>query len=799
MTTLIPQTTDSRITGLTSAEVSERIQRGDVNVFEGRGGRTYLQIVRHNIFNVFNMMLFVLLLIVLLSQDYWTVLFAGFSVVTNSIIGTAQEINAKRKLDELANLAPKEVEVLRDKTPVTIPHNQIVTDDIIRLRPGDRMVVDGTILHSDSLEVDESHLTGESDAINKNVDDFITSGSFCIAGSGLMKATSVGKHSTLNRITANAKIYKNTLTPTQDKIASIVKITMVVLVIFGPMMLIADYLAGYSVLTIVRNTLVFSTSLVPQGLIMTSTLALTIGAVKISRHKTLIQRINAVESMANVTVLCFDKTGTLTENKLHVDEIISLGSQSIIDIEGTLQLYVSNLAHRNTTAEAIARHVNRLADIPQKTQEIPFTSARKWGAIIFPEVTYLLGAPERLLGDTHPAMTQVETLSAQGLRVLAFATTTSTPDSQKLDLTQVEGIALIVISDRVRDDIKATLESFIAQEVRPKVLSGDNMLTVSALAKLAGMDTQLAYTGKQLEAMSGSDFDRAVMQADVFARIEPETKRRIVASLRKQGEYVAMVGDGVNDVPALKEADLAVVMNDGAQISKDVGSIVLLNNAMSTLPLAFAEGSEITRTMFGTTKMFLTKNVYNTFLFIFIYFMGLPFPITPIQISWAAFGTVNIPGGLFAIGLIRPERTRSFRRDTLDYIITAGLVGAVGMALMYLTAYTYTEKDIAVSQSVTTIYFILYSLMIFLFVCGIDIANPRTYLRYPLATAITLVLTSGAVIAATILPDVFEFNWPPAELVFLEFIMFVLCALIVSVGMRKRGLLYQFYNLVEKE
>ena len=788
------------LTGLTNSDVQIRVERGDVNIFESRGGRTYLQIIRHNIFNVFNLLLFSLLLIVLLSQDYWTVLFAGFSVLTNLLIGSSQEINAKRKLNELANLAPKQVEVLRDGIFSIIKNEEIVTDDVIRLRPGDRVVVDGKILQSDSLEIDESHMTGESDAIYKNIDDSVTSGSFCIAGSGLMIATRVGGQSTLNKITATAKVYKNTLTPTQHKIAAIVKITLTVMFIFAPMVFINGYLLDIGFLNIVKNTIVFTTSLVPQGMILTATLALTIGAVKITRHQTLIQQVNAVESMANVTVLCFDKTGTLTENKLKVDTIIPLDGHVIEQIETALQAYIGNLAHRNTTAESIGEYVTLSDDMPIKLEEIPFTSIRKWGAITFENVTYLLGAPEHILGDDDALIEQVNAYSQEGLRVLAFAKTEARlSKDQPLDFQAITGIALITISDHVRDDIKDTLTSFIEQSVRPKVISGDNPHTVSAIAEKAGMNTSLAYTGAQLDAMPDSEFDNAVQEADVFARVAPDTKRRIIASLRQQGEYVAMVGDGVNDVPALKEADLAVVMNDGAQISKDVAGIVLLNNAMSTLPLAFQEGTEITRIMFGTTKMFLTKNVYNTFMFIFILLMGLPFPITPIQISWASFGTVNIPGGLFAFGLIKPEKTGKFRRDALDYIITGGLTGAVGISFMYAIAYTYTEQNLGIAQSVTTIFFILYSLMIFLFVCGIDIASLRTYTRYPLATAITLILTSGAIIAATLFPDVFEFQWPPLELLFLEFVIFVLCALLVSIGMRNRGLLYQFYSLVEKD
>ena len=425
MTTIIsPRTTEpsppTNLTGLTDGEVQERIARGDVNVFEERGGRSYLAIIRHNLFNVFNLMLFALLLIVLLSQDYWTVLFAGFSVITNSIIGTSQEINAKRKLNELANLAPKQVQVIRNSELMTINNEEIVKDDLIRLSPGDRVVVDGLIVKSDSLEIDESHVTGESDAIYKNVDDVMKSGSFCIAGSGLMIATQVGAQSTLNQITASAKVYRNTLTPTQQKIAAIVKITLTVMFIFGPMVFINGYLLEIGFINIVKNTIVFTTSLVPQGLILTSTLALTIGAVKITRHKTLIQRVNAVESMANVTVLCFDKTGTLTENRLKVDEIIPLNGFTVEQIELALQTYVSNLAHRNTTAEAIAEQVTLSDDVPQKLTEIPFTSARKWGAMMFDGENYILGAPECVLGNNHPMMDDVTNYSQQGLRVLGF-------------------------------------------------------------------------------------------------------------------------------------------------------------------------------------------------------------------------------------------------------------------------------------------------------------------------------------------------------------------------------------------
>jgi hypothetical protein len=268
-----PRSTQTHIVGLTSADVAERIRRGEVNAFEARGGRSYWEIFRYNVFNIFNVVLFVLLVIVLISEDYITVLFAGFSVVGNSVIGTAQELHAKRKLNRLADLAAQSVAVLRDGERTVVESKAIVKDEVIFIKPGDRLAVDGSVLYSDSLEMDESHLTGESDSVHKTEDDPVYSGSFCLAGTGIMVATEVGRRSTINRLAATARIYKNTLTPTQEKIATIVKITLLVLAALGPMIVISGYLRGEPFFEIVRNTIVFVTSLVPQGLIPVTTSA----------------------------------------------------------------------------------------------------------------------------------------------------------------------------------------------------------------------------------------------------------------------------------------------------------------------------------------------------------------------------------------------------------------------------------------------------------------------------------------------------------------------------------------------
>lgn len=789
--------------GLSAAEVAERVRRGQTNNFEARSGRTYLQIVRDNVFNLFNIILFSLLLTVFISRDYATVFFAGFSVLTNSLLGMVQEIQAKRKLDQMAALAAKEVRVWRDGQLVTIPHKQVVVDDVITIEPGDRFVVDGVVIHGDAFEVDESQLTGESDAIFKSEGDPVSSGSFCIAGSGVMRATKVGAESTVNRLSVIAKAYKNTLTPTQHKINAIVEISVLGMFILTPMLFIAGWVRGEMPLDIIRNAVVFVTSLVPQGLVLVATLSLTIGAVRISRFQTLIQRVNAVESMANVNVLCFDKTGTLTENRLAVSEIQSLNGSDLNTIRAQLKRYTDNLSHQNRTAGAVNQYVSdAVAPTTPKIKEIPFTSGRKWGAIQFDDGVLSFGAPERIIADANLLQRSRE-MSAQGLRVLAFAKSDVLPEGDRVIGTQgLTPLALVVMSDRVRSDIQETLQQFRELGISLKVVSGDNVETVRAIAHDAGMDTTYAYTGDQLEDMPEGEFASAVHKGSVFARIEPATKQKIVESLKARGDYVAMVGDGVNDVPALKAANLAVVMNDGTQISKDVADIVLLNNAMSTLPRAFFEGREITQTIFGTTKMFMARNLYNVLLFVFIGFMMLPFPITPVQMSWASFGTVNMPATFIAFGIIRPKFIKDFRRDVLDYLLTVGLVGAVILAILFTTTYFITGGDLMSSRSALTLYICLFGMLIVWQVQGVDIAEPKTFLQHRRVVLISALVTILTMISFYTGIESFKFKGPSIYteagrgVIALLTAMFCLTIIVTSRAMRERGLINRLWMLV---
>ena len=569
------------------------------------------------------------------------------------------------------------------------------------------------------------------------------------------------------------------------------------MLVLGPMIMLASTLDQQSLLQTIRNAVVFVTSLVPQGLVLVSILSLSIGAIKISRQRTLVQQVNAVETMANVTVLCFDKTGTMTQNQLAVQEVRPGRGQEVETVTATLATYIGQLAHRNGTAEAIHRYLENAAIIPaplgEKISEVPFSSVRKWGALQFSGATLLLGAPERLpfpAAVAAPLQQEVESLSAQGLRVLAFARTVESLSAQQNSLKgECELLALLTLSDTMRKDIGETLQEFSAQDVQLKVISGDSLLTVRAIAEQAGLREGIAYEGAALDALSDEELETTVQNGQLFARVDPGTKQRILQALKRQGEFTAMVGDGVNDVPALKEAHLAVVLNDGAQISKDVADIVLLNNDLATLPRAFHEGRTITQTILGTMKLFLVKTCYSILGFFFVMLMSLPFPITPVQISWVTFGVVNIPATLIAFRILLPAAIRNYRHDLIDFAFTFGFLGAVGFALLYASAYLsapdsalqYTE-----ASSAAAILISLFGMLAFWHVHGFDPFLKTSWSGRFGLFLLGIALAAFTILAFYVVPDTLEFASPPPLILALTAVIFTAVAALTSLSLRNR-------------
>ncbi len=695
------------------------------------------------------------------------VIFSGASVWVNMVFGIVQELWAKRKLDQLAALSVKKARVRRNAQVIDISAEDIVADDLIVLEPGDRVPVDGPVVESRALEMDESLLTGESDTVSKAAGDAVLSGTFCVAGSGVIRADKIGADSYANRLTSTARGLKQALTPLQLKLNLVVQVLVVLMIVVVVLQLIAAANTGVATVDAMRYTLVIVTSFVPAGLILANTVSLSVGAVTIARFNTLVQRVNAIESMGNVTVLCTDKTGTLTRNRLVVQEIIPLGDYSALAATRLMSLYARGSAAQNKTAGAIAEFAGASPQPPPVAAEIPFSSARKWGALTFApgdgapsdERTLVLGSPELILDPDDPetarARAVARTHTLQALRVVALVASPASVDGAPELPARRKPVALAVLQDEIRPDIADTMTAFADQGVRIKVISGDNADTVSAIAQRSGLANTRATTELELAPLEGAAFDTAVRVNGLFARITPATKQRIVASLARQGEYVAMVGDGVNDVPALKQARLGVAMNDGAQITKDVSELVLLNNALSTLPRALKEGQRISQKILASSRLYLAKNAITILAFLLIGYVALPFPAEPRQVSWVATMTVSIPCTLLAFGLLRPGFVRRLSRGVLGYSILLGSVGGVVLTAAYILEYA-VRGDLVMARAVFTFVSLHFSMHVFWDVHDVSVFSPATIRKHPREFLAGLGLLVVGIAVPEILPGLFN-------------------------------------------
>ncbi|MCL4517748.1 MAG: HAD-IC family P-type ATPase [Thaumarchaeota archaeon] len=713
---------------MSSDEVAERMNRGENNRHAIRPTRTYSQIIWANVFGLYNLVLFASFAILLILEGPRNALATVFIVVVNILLGTVQEIRAKRALDKLAMLSTRTVSVRRDGKSVVIPIEDVVLEDVIELQPGYAVVVDGHVLASDSLEIDESLLTGESEYVPKQVGDKLLSGSFCVAGAGLMLAEEIGSQSYVNNLAMTARAYKNIRTPLERSLDAVFQVLIATMAILGPLTLLAGIVRGNSLAESVENVVNVIGSLVPIGLIVSVAISFAYGALNISRFQALIQRLNAIESIGHITCLCADKTGTLTRNILSVKTVVPVSEETLSAVQSKLASYVANISWKNRTIAAIASFVDGTQKYPSKVAEVPFNSNRKWSAVTLSTgETLLLGAPEILLAnsDLHAETLR---LSEQGLRVVAFATSPYALGSTGQSLpSKWKCIALIGLQDEIRSDIGETLEEFAKQGIGIKIISGDSAETVEAIAHQAGIRDSTLLSGLELDRMDEKLLDTAVQKTNLFARIVPETKRKIVASLTKRGG-VAMIGDGVNDVPALKQASVAIAVNDGAQIAKDISDIILLNNAFSTLPRAIAEGREITQRIYAITKIFLVKVVYLNILFVLAGFIGLPFPLSLLQTTWLGTMTIGIPTLMIAFRMLPAANTKSSARDVIQYGLLGGIIGGLAMTLIDIVILVVLRGNLDLARTMIIVFACLYASVILLDVQEVSLFSPTSFL-----------------------------------------------------------------------
>ncbi|HEV7186992.1 MAG TPA: HAD-IC family P-type ATPase [Blastococcus sp.] len=677
-------------TGLSGREAAALLRRGEGNVSVTGTSRTYTRILRTNVFSLYNTILFVIGGALLAMGRFNDALISVGIGVLNAAISAVQEIRAKKHLDRLQLLARGTVVVLRDGRETGVVPEQVVRGDVVRLRPGDQVVVDGPVLEG-AVEVDESLLTGESDPQGRGPGEDLLSGSYVVGGAGLQLAREVGAASYANRLTADARRDSTDLTPLQRQIAFVIRLTIVLVVLMGGAILLQSALEGFSLLRVVQTSAVLS-GLVPYGLFFLIALAYTAGAVASARDGALVQRVNAVESVSHVDVVCTDKTGTLTTGRLAVAEVVPVGAADAGEVVAALGALARSTQAPNGTSTALAEHFP--GDAVAVRDEVPFSSALRWSGLQGDGGTWVLGAPEALapaLGGADLSA-EVRSRTAQGLRVLVFARSAQggaalrSTDGRPA-LPALEPLAVVALADELREDVPTTLARLDEEGIALKVLSGDHPDTVAALAVRAGLrDTEPVNAGG-LHELTDAELDDVVDRGTVFGRVAPEQKERIVLALRRRGRYVAMVGDGVNDARALKAAQVGVAMRSGSAVTRDVADIVLLDDSMAALLPTRRQGRRIINGIATSTQVFLSRVATQALVIIAVTMLGLGFPYSPAQGGLTLF-TVGVPT-LFLTAWARPVTPDPHLLATLGRFITpAAVLTAGGGVAVYAALYT---------------------------------------------------------------------------------------------------------------
>lgn len=685
--------------GLTELEVLARRQRGEGNEVDLGTSRSYLDIVRANLFTFFNNILFTIgVALVVLGRVNDALTSVGLGLV-NAIISTIQELYAKRKLDRIALVTRPTVTVLRDGQEKVIDPADLVRGDILRVRGGDQIVADGIVISEGRLEMDESLLSGESDLVSKHARDTLFSGSFCVAGDAYYEAEKVGTASFANQLTAAARKFEFVKTPLQKEIDFAVRVVMLLVTLMSILILLAAVLEKLPFIRLVQISAVL-TGQVPYGLFFMIVVAYALGAAGIARQGALAQRVNAIESLSNVDVLCLDKTGTLTTNRLRYQDIQPLGGRSRDEVERLLGDFVRSVSVTNRTTEAIIAGCQ--GEKRNLLDEVFFTSSRKWSALSFGgderRGVYVLGATEMLkpylpaeaMAEDALLSAHVKTWSEAGLRVLVFAhnsgVTALRDEKGQPHLPALIPLGVISLVDELRPGARETLSEFGRLGIRIKMISGDDPQAVAALAKQAGfVQDIMLVSGLELDQMSEDEFNRAAAEATIFGRISPKQKEKIVGSLIAQGDYVAMMGDGLNDVLSLKKAKLGIAMQSGSSATRNVADIVLLNDSFAALPPAFQEGKRIVSGMASAMYLFLTRVATTTLIIIAISIVGLGFPFEPAHVALTIF-TVGIP----SFFLIRWARPKTGQTDLLWSLVRFVIPVAILTMLIGVALYTFS-------------------------------------------------------------------------------------------------------------
>lgn len=707
--------------GLTTEEVESRIKKGLYNYDTTTNTKTYKEIILSNVFTLFNIINIILAIAIICVGSWKNLLFMGI-IIANTVISIFQEIRSKKTLDKLQILAETKALVRRNGEEMSISINDIVVDDIIIFNNGNQVVVDSVVLEGE-IEVDESFITGESNTHMKDPGDNILSGSFIVSGKAICQVKHVGKDNYTAKIGSDTKYIKPISSEIMQSLNKIIETISFLIVPVGILLFSRQlFLENNTLSQAVVNTVAALIGMIPEGLVLLTSTVLAVSVIRLAQRKVLVQDLYCIETLARVDTLCIDKTGTITTGEMEVVDTIEKTSKNVDDIIGTI---VHALDDNNPTAIALKNkfHSNKNIKVDKK---IPFSSRRKCSGIESGETTYLIGAPEFVLDDTKKYKKELEEYSNE-YRVLALISKTNKKETL---------LAFILIQDKIRKEVHDTLKYFEKNNVALKVISGDNPTTVLNIAKRAG----LKKDAKAIDAhtlKTDSELEQAILEYDVFGRVSPEQKKDFVIALQNNGHTVAMTGDGVNDVLALKEANCSIAMASGSDAAKNVSQLVLLDCDFMAMPSVIKEGRRTINNIERSASLFLVKTVYATLLSLIFIFLQRAYPFIPIQLTLTSVVTIGIPSFILALEpneeLVKPGFMKNILKRAIPPALTIVLniliivtianfktmsASEISTLSVMMTSYTSFVLLYKISKPFNTIRKILFISMITLFILG---------------------------------------------------------------------------------
>ena len=686
--------------GLSESDVLKRVKDGLTNTGSNVSTKSVSQIVKGNLFTLFNIVNFILALAIAYTGSFKNLTFMGV-VLSNLVIGIVQEIRSKKTIDKLAILSASKVLVIRDGKEKKINTEDLVQDDIIILNQGDQIPSDSIVI-SGECQANESLLTGESDYIDKRKGDSLYSGSYVVSGKCKARVKHVGKSNYAYSIYKEAKNIKKVSSEMMKTFKKIILIISIFILPIGFFLFLNQLSSNSDINSAIVSTAAALIGMIPEGLVLLTSSVLAVSVVRLSKYKVLVQELYCIETLARVDVMCLDKTGTLTEGTMYVDDLVPIENSKKEDIEKYLSLFVNSSLDNNPTLMAIKQKYKDVLDeakLQKADQIIPFSSEKKWSGVYFKEHgSFLIGAAEFIFSPEDPFYKKImKSLDVYGKENRVIVLAKSNEEFKNKNLPQnLEPLAYVLIKDTLRKDAKETIGYFGKQDVEIKIISGDNARTVSNIAKTVGVKNSEKFIDLS-KVKDEDDLEKIALEYTIFGRVTPAQKQKILKALKKKGHTVAMVGDGVNDVLALKEADCSVALASGSSAAKNVSQLVLLNSDFSSMPKVLHEGRRTINNIQRSSSLFLVKTIYSTLLAILFLFIHMKYPFEPIQMTLTSVLTIGIPSFILALEPNKDRISGNFLHNIMGKAFPGGVSIVLSVALISLLSKLFGVSNSNVS------------------------------------------------------------------------------------------------------